>query len=90
MNQKREPNSSIVSVVEPDESLDVLDFESDKDIDGGYMSDDIATDNIEDIITTKMEHKSSDIYMTEDSTVDDSDSVLEVPKGIAVEDPVRL
>ena len=90
MNQKREPNSSIVSVVEAEESLDVLDFEDDKDLDANYMTEDIATDNIEDIITTKMEHKSSDIYMTDDSSIIDSESSLEVPRGVAVEDPVRL
>ena len=93
MNQKREPNSSIVSVMEPEENLDVLDFD-DKDLDdAGYISDDLATDNIEDIITTKMEHKSSDLYMmSDDSSIEESesDSALEVPKGIAVEDPVRL
>ena len=90
MNQKREPNSSVVSVVEAEESLDVLDYGADKDLDANYMSEDIATDHIEDIITTKMEHKSSsDIYMSgEDTTI--GESTLDVPKGVAVEDPVRL
>ena len=90
MNQKREPNSSVVSVVEAEESLDVLDYGADKDLDANYMSEDIATDHIEDIITTKMEHKSSsDIYMSgEDTTI--GESALDVPKGVAVEDPVRL
>lgn len=90
MNQKREPNSSIVSVVDPEDNLDVLDFETDKDLDAGFMTEDIATDNIEDIITTKMEHKSSDIYMSDDSSIVEAESSLEVPKGVAVEDPVRL
>ena len=88
MNSKREPNSSLVSVMEHEDSLDVLDFDADKDMDSNFMPEDIATDNIEDIITTKMEHKSSDIYMSDDTAI--GESALEVPKGVAVEDPVRL
>ena len=98
MTQKRNSRSSVVSVME-DENIDLLDFDSEKDDDSvDYIGTDLGTDNIEDIIeNTKLDGmsiKSEDFYMEssdsdEDSDVD-SDISLEAPKGVAVEDPVRL
>ena len=82
---KTDPNSSIVSVAE-DDRLDVIDYEGDKT---DYISESLASDNIEDIISSdKMPMKNSDSYMSEDSSM--MTPSIEVPKGIAVEDPVRL
>ena len=82
---KTDPNSSIVSVAE-DDRLDVIDFEGDKT---DYISESLASDSIEDIISSdKMPMKNSDSYMSEDSSM--MTPSIEVPKGIAVEDPVRL
>ena len=82
---KTDPNSSIVSVAE-DDRLDVIDYEGDKT---DYISESLASDSIEDIISSdKMSMKNSDSYMSEDSSM--MTPSIEVPKGIAVEDPVRL
>ena len=82
---KTDPNSSIVSVAE-DDRLDVIDYEGDKT---DYISESLASDSIEDIISSdKMPMKNSDSYMSEDSSM--MTPSIEVPKGIAVEDPVRL
>ena len=85
MNKTSNPNSSIVSV-EDDEGLDVIDFEDDDKTD--YISESLASDSLEDIVSsTSMSIKSSD-YMTEDASM--LTPSIDVPKGIAVEDPVRL
>lgn len=93
MTKKRQ-SSSIVNIME-DENLDILDIESEKDVDDAgdesYMNVDISTDNIEDIVSAgKIESKSpyEDVYLmdSQEEKVDD----LEVPKGVAVDDPVRL
>ena len=82
---KTDPNSSIVSVAE-DDRLDVIDYEGDKT---DYISESLASDSIEDIISSdKMPMKNSDSYMSEDTSM--MTPSIEVPKGIAVEDPVRL
>ena len=94
MSKKRQSNSSIVSIMD-DENLDLHDIEDDTlsaDSDSvNYMNMDISTDNIEDIVTEKIENKAAleDIYMinrNEDSPEND----MEITKGIAVDDPVRL
>lgn len=93
MTKKRQ-SSSIVNIME-EENLDILDIESEKDVDDAgdesYMNVDISTDNIEDIVSAgKIESKSpyEDVYLmdSQEEKVDD----LEVPKGVAVDDPVRL
>ncbi len=93
MSKKRQTGSSIVSIMD-DDSLDIpeLDGEnglSEDDDSVNYINMDISTDNIEDIVTEKMESKLSieDIYMTGGP---EEDVDLEAPKGIAVDDPVRL
>lgn len=93
MSKKRQTGSSIVSIMD-DDSLDIpeLDGEnglSEDDDSVSYINMDISTDNIEDIVTEKMESKLSieDIYITGGN---EEDVDLEVPKGIAVDDPVRL
>ncbi|RAI12263.1 MAG: RNA polymerase sigma factor RpoD [Candidatus Melainabacteria bacterium] len=93
MTKKRQ-SSSIVNIME-DENLDILDIESEKDVDDAgdesYMNVDISTDNIEDIVSAgKIESKSpyEDVYLM-DSQEEKADD-LEVPKGVAVDDPVRL
>ncbi|MBQ1611849.1 MAG: RNA polymerase sigma factor RpoD [Alphaproteobacteria bacterium] len=98
MTKKRQPGSSIVSVLD-DENLSLADLGEDENLDVdendvNYMNMDISTDNIEDIVTEKMETKMSvdDIYMMDSSVSEDEDSEsdMEMPKGIAVDDPVRL
>lgn len=92
MTQKRNSRSSVVSVME-DENIDLLDFDSDKEDDSAdYIETDLGTDNIEDIIeTSKLDGvKSEDFYMMDSSDSSDSEIDTEVPKGVAVEDPVRL
>jgi len=76
MTKKRQPNSSIISVVEEDESLEILDIAEDKVTDevgaDPYMNVEISTDNIEDIVnSTKIESKMhfDDVYMI-DTTED--------------------
>ena len=94
MTKKRQ-SSSIVNIME-EENLDILDIESEKDVDDdagdeSYMNVDISTDNIEDIVSAgKIESKSpyEDVYLM-DSQEEKADD-LEVPKGVAVDDPVRL
>ena len=92
MTQKRNSHSSVISV--EDENLDLLDFDSEKDDDAvDYMETDIGTDNIEDIITSSKLGgiKSDDFYMM-DSDISSRDNEIDtdVPKGVTVEDPVRL
>ena len=51
MTQKRNSHSSVVSVEE--ESMDLLDYDAEKDDDSvDYIETDLGTDNIEDIITS--------------------------------------
>ena len=95
MTKKRQPGSSIVSVLD-DEALNLGDLGEDENLDVddsgvNYMNMDISTDNIEDIVTEKMENKMGmdDIYMM-GSHDEESGSDMDVPKGIAVDDPVRL
>ena len=93
MTTKRNSHSSVISV--EDENLDLLDYDSDKDVEDGddYIETDLGTDNIEDIISTSKLSgvKGDDFYM-----MDSGDSLREssidndVQKGMAVEDPVRL
>ena len=95
MTKKRQSGSSVISVME-DESLDLENINEETVIgehqdDINYMNVDISTDNIEDIVTSKMGDKMSndDIYMMHSS--DEADpSDLEVPKNVAIDDPVRL
>ena len=97
MTKKRQPNSSIVSILDED-NLDLHEIDEDgalgSENDGvNYMNMDISTDNIEDIVTEKMGGKMNldDIYMMNDSSEEENDdSDFELPKGIAVDDPVRL
>ena len=78
---KMKNNSSIVSV--EDENLDVIDFEDKND----YIPDSLASDNIEDIISSDKLPIKHDDYMSEPSMMAPP---INVPKGVAVEDPVRL
>ncbi len=95
MSKKRQSSSSIVSIMDED-NLDLHDIDDDVTLSAdsdsvNYMNVDISTDNIEDIVTEKMENKANleDIYMINNHE-DTADSDFEVPKGIAVDDPVRL
>lgn len=100
MTKKRQASSSIVSIIEEDETLDLInseDKESDVDLihddSTPYMHMEIGTDNIEDIVSSaKIGRNMEDIYMM-DSNIADPDAHtidFDVPKGIAVDDPVRL
>ena len=92
MTQRKNSRSSVISM--EDENIDLLDFDADKDEDGeDYIETDLGTDNIEDIISTSKLSgvKSEDFYMMDSGdSEDDSDMSTDVPKGLAVEDPVRL
>lgn len=99
MNKKRQPGSSVVSIIEEDESLDLIDAdEKDEDTDLGvhevdtpYMHMEISTDNIEDIVSSaKISRNMDDIYMMDSHDAEHSDTDFEIPKGIAIDDPVRL
>ena len=95
MTKKRQASSSVVSVME-DESMDLHDINEDSVLDSehdaiNYMNVDISTDNIEDIVTSKMGDKvnAEDIYMIHNSDETDQ-SDMELPKSVAIDDPVRL
>lgn len=105
MKQKRQVGSSVVSMIEEDENLNLLDSEDkdhetdvvdidDSDVDTPYMHMEIGTDNIEDIVSSaKMGKTFDDVYVLDhhaDVDVDVDAVNFEVPKGIAVDDPVRL
>lgn len=95
MTKKRQPGSSVVSVMD-DEALDLQDINEDAVLGSehdaiNYMNVDISTDNIEDIVTSKMGDKMApdDIYMMHSSDEPDPND-LELPKNVAIDDPVRL
>ena len=96
MTKKRQSNS-VVNMME-EENLDILDLDSDKDVtdgvdDDSFMNVEISTDNIEDIVSAgKIDGKTNydDVYMMDSEDEDDKDDPMELPKGIAVDDPVRL
>ena len=93
MTQKRNSNSSVISV--EDESLDMLDYssEADEEASQDYMETDLGTDNIEDIISSSKLSgvKNEDFYMMDTSdSIQEASSEVETQKGLAVEDPVRL
>ena len=88
MTQKRNSHSSVISV--EDENMDLLDYDSEKEDD--YIETDLGTDNIEDIITSSKLSgvKSDDFYMMDSGDSHQESTEVEAPKGVAVEDPVRL
>ena len=88
MTQKRNSHSSVISV--EDENMDLLDYYSEKEDD--YIETDLGTDNIEDIITSSKLSgvKNDDFYMMDSGDSHHEATETEVPKGVAVEDPVRL
>ena len=90
MTQKRNSRSSVISV--EDENLDLLDYDAEKDDAVDYIETDLGTDNIEDIITSSKLSgiKSDDFYMMDSSDSSREELDTDVPKGVAVEDPVRL
>ena len=92
MSKKRQ-SSSIVSIMDED-NMDLYEIDDENALpaenDGvNYMNVDISTDNIEDIVTEKMENKNGleDIYMMHSH---DEAQDIEAPKGVAVDDPVKL
>ena len=95
MSKKRQSSSSIVSIMD-ENNIDLHDIDDETAISAdadnvNYMNMDISTDNIEDIVTAKMENKANleDIYMM-NSHDENAETDFDVPKGIAVDDPVRL
>src|SRR5574344_481613 len=97
MTKKRQPNSSIVSIIDEEDSLDMLN-EKAEDLTTNpntpYMHVEISTDSIEDIVTEKMGGKvnADDIYSMDVTQEGLSGNIqsLDMPKGIAIDDPVRL
>lgn len=96
MNKKRQPGASIVSIIEEEETLDLLNSEDkenaddmEQDMNTPYMHMEIGTDNIEDIVSSaKIGKNIEDIFIMDTGEVDPTD--FELPKGVAVDDPVRL
>ncbi len=93
MTKKRQ-SSSVVNIME-EENLDMLGIDSDKDDadenGASFMNVEISTDNIEDIVSAgKIDGKANydDVYMIDSEEEKEED--MELPKGIAVDDPVRL
>ena len=91
MTQKRNSRSSVVSVVE-DENMELLEYDTEKEDGVDYIETDLGTDNIEDIITSsKLDIKNEEFYSIDSpDSSRDADMDTEAPKGVAVEDPVRL
>ena len=101
MSKKRTPETSVVSMLDEESTIDMLGSDEEKDVEHEishdeatpYMHVEISTDNIEDIVTaTKMGSKINleDIFMMSSPGHDEHRSDFEIPKGIAVDDPVRL
>ena len=94
MTQKRNSNSSVISV--EDENLDMLDFDSEKDEEDDsvdYIETDLGTDNIEDIITSSKLSgvKGDEFYMMDSGDIiREAESDSDSQRGMTVEDPVRL
>ena len=94
MTQRKNSHSSVISV--EDENLDMLDFDSEKDVEEDetvdYIETDLGTDNIEDIISTSKLNgvKNDDFYMMDSDIARESVNENEQQKIGAVEDPVRL
>ena len=96
MTKKRQSSSSVISVMD-DDALDLQDISEDSVLDSehdaiNYMNVDISTDNIEDIVTSKMGDKVNpeDIYMLHGMDDEPDPNDLELPKNVAIDDPVRL
>ena len=96
MTKKRQSSSSVISVMD-DDALDLQDISEDSVLDSehdaiNYMNVDISTDNIEDIVTSKMGDKVNpeDIYMLHGMDEEPDPNDLELPKNVAIDDPVRL
>ena len=93
MTQRKNSHSSVISV--EDENLDMLNFDSEKDVEDetdDYIETDLGTDNIEDIISTSKLSgvKSDDFYMMDSDITRENVNENEQQKVGAVEDPVRL
>ncbi len=93
MTQRKNSHSSVISI--EDENLDMLDFDSEKDVDEDtedYIETDLGTDNIEDIISTSKLSgvKGDDFYMMDSDITRESVNENEQQKTGVVEDPVRL
>ncbi len=94
MTRKRQAGSSIVSVVDEDESMEMGEVSDDSMMGPendpvNYMNVDISTDNIEDIVTSKMgteKVSEDDIYVMHSSAI----RPVDVPKSVSIDDPVRL
>lgn len=93
MTRKKQSGSSVVSMDE-DEALNLRNLDEEDSMTSdpiNYMNVDISTDNIDDIVSSKIGDKvsSDDIYMMHSS--DDAEQKdIEVPKNVAIDDPVRL
>ena len=95
MAKKHNSRSSVISMEE--ENIDLIDFDADKEENEDFIGTDLGTDNIEDIIESSKlnDMKSDDFFMIDSSDSEsesdsDADIDVEAPKGLAVEDPVRL
>ena len=88
---KKRQSSSIVNITD-EENLGMLDVDKPEDETDNYMNVEISTDNMEDIVSSdKIDMKSPyDDMGSMDMDLSDAKLDLEVPKGIAIDDPVRL
>ena len=88
MVRRSEIGKSTISMIE-DEDLDLLEEKGDIDenIDATFINMDLGTDNIENIVP---DANKNDIYMMDGEEEQDEFLELGLPKGVAVDDPVRL
>ena len=75
------------SLVLDNKADDGMDENLDADLDSSFMNE-IGTDNIEDIVSSAKEN--TDVFMLDSSEPEPDPNDIEAPKGIAVDDPVRL
>ena len=97
MSIKKRQSSTVVSVIDEDDDMDLNNLDENDVLMGepeqvNYVNVDISTDNIEDIITSKMESKPSDedVYIPTSHQSEEDNIEQDIPKNIAVDDPVRL
>lgn len=94
MTRKKQTGSSIVKLEDENQDLELLSEDKDDadEDDSSYLNVEISTDNIEDIVSAgKIDGKMNvdEIYIMDDGD-GLSEGELDLPKGVSVDDPVRL
>lgn len=86
MGRKRNPESSVISVIDKTEIIEEEEY---------FDNTGLETDNISNImrtqgVTSPIEQSSSSIYFDNRDEDDEQDSDISAPRGISVDDPVRM